>query len=136
MLVKTVPALGFIEFCVEALYMDEKQLSPNMIVLIPLFFHLLDRPNDAECYHLYNSPSFLFTGQSSKLAHFNSIFALDVSWLSKVTWLLSKALDLPLKTSRVHYIKKEEEETNKEKERKQQREDNFYCSSSFNFPFN
>jgi len=121
MLVKTVPALGFIEFCVEALYMDEKQLSPNMIVLIPLFFHLLDRPNDAECYHLYNSPSFLFTGQSSKLAHFNSIFALDVSWLSKVTWLLSKALDLPLKTSRVHYIKKEEEETNKEKERKQQR---------------
>jgi hypothetical protein len=27
MLVKTVPALGFIEFCVEAPYMDEKELS-------------------------------------------------------------------------------------------------------------
>ena len=105
MLAKTVPALGFIEFFVEASYMDEKELSPNMIVLIPLFFHLLDRPNAAEYYHLYNSPS-LFTGQSSKLAHFNSIFSVDVSWLSKVTWFLSKALDLPLKTSRVHYIKK------------------------------
>ena len=42
----------------------------------------------------------------------------------------------PLKPAECIILKEEEEETYKEKERKQQREDNFYCSSSFNFPFN